>query len=38
MMNSSFQGQLHFDLVAGLWERLEKHARRTIPEVFNGIR
>lgn len=34
--NSSFQGQLHFDQVARLWACLEKHVRKTIPELFNG--
>jgi hypothetical protein len=36
MMNSSFEGQLHFDQVARLWADLEKHVRKTIPELFNG--
>jgi hypothetical protein len=36
MANSSFQGQLHFDQVARLWACLEKHARKTTPELFNG--
>lgn len=36
MMNSSFQGQLHFDEVAGLWTHLEKHARTIAPELFGG--
>jgi hypothetical protein len=35
-LNSSFQGQLHFDQVARLWACLEKHVRKTIPELFNG--
>ncbi len=35
MLNSSFQGQLHFDQVAGLWTRLEKHVKGTIPELFD---
>lgn len=36
MANSSFQAVLHFDQVAGLWARLEKHVRKTMPELFNG--
>lgn len=36
MANSSFQGQLHFDQVERLWACLEKHVRKTIPELFNG--
>ncbi len=35
IMNSSFQGQLHFGQVARLWARLEKHVKKTIPELFN---
>lgn len=35
MLNSSFQGQLHFEQVARLWARLEKHAKKTIPDLFN---
>jgi hypothetical protein len=38
MMNCSFQGDLHFEQVAGLWADLEKHMRQTIPELFNGTR
>jgi hypothetical protein len=37
MMNSSFQGQLHFDQLAQLWARLEKHAKKTMPELFNAV-
>jgi hypothetical protein len=36
MMNSSFQGPLHFDQVAQLWARLERHAKKMMPELFNG--
>ena len=36
IMNSSFQGQLHFDQVAGLWACIERYVRRTIPDLFNG--
>jgi len=35
MMNSSFQGQLHFDQLARLWLRLENHVKKVIPELFN---
>ena len=33
-MNSSFQGQLHFDQVTRLWACLEKHAKKAVPELF----
>lgn len=35
MTNSSFQGQLHFNHVAGLWAVVEQHAKEIVPELFN---
>lgn len=35
MMNSSFQGQLYFEQVARLWARLERDAKKTVPDLFD---
>ncbi len=36
MMNSSFRGPLHFDQVTRLWDRLESHAKKVMPELFDA--